>query len=76
MDELKKLLTENFPTIDFDKEKHLASDDILDSLCIIQVISLLKEKYSINFPIDFMCSKNFESIDAIWDTVNRIKQTE
>lgn len=51
MEELKKLLTENFPTIDFDKEKHLASDDILDSLCIIQVIGLLKEKYSINFPI-------------------------
>lgn len=72
MEELKKLLTENFPTIDFDKEKHLASDDILDSLCIIQVIGLLKEKYSINFPIEFMCAKNFESIDTIFSTVKEI----
>lgn len=73
MDELKKLLTDNFPTIDFDKEKHLTSDDILDSLCIIQIIGLIKEKYSICFPIEFMCSKNFESIETIWNTVIKIK---
>ena len=65
MDELKKLLTDNFPTIDFDKEKHLTSDDILDSLCIIQIIGLIKENYSINFPIEYMCSKNFGSEQKI-----------
>lgn len=73
MDELKKLLTDNFPTIDFDKEKHLTSDDILDSLCIIQIIGLIKENYSINFPIEYMCYKNFESIETIWNTVIKIK---
>lgn len=73
MDELKALLKENFPTIDFDNEKNLTSDDLLDSLAVVSVIYLLRSNFNVNVSIDDMDAKNFESVESIWNLIEKLR---
>ena len=47
MEELKKALQETYPDIDFDKEKNLYDDGIIDSVDVVTIISKLEELFDI-----------------------------
>lgn len=74
MEELAKLLKKSFPTIDFDKEKHLTSDDLLDSISILTVIYILRTNYDLSISIDDLDSKNFESVETMWNLIEKLKK--
>lgn len=63
--EIRKLLEEVFPAIDFDASDALADDGILDSLTIVQIVSELSMEYDVSFSFEDLSNENFNSIDAI-----------
>ncbi len=65
------MLKEYFPSIDFEHEQHLTSDDILDSLAVVTIICMLRKQFKVKFPVDLMDAKNFESAEAICQTVEK-----
>lgn len=63
--EIRKLLEEAFPAVDFDASDKLADDGILDSLTIVQIVGELSMEYDVEFSFEDLSNENFNSIDAI-----------
>ena len=76
MEELKKMLIEAFPQIDFENEKKLIDDGILDSFDIVSVVGELCDEYDITITADMMEPENFNSAEAILALVERILDEE
>ena len=68
MEELKELLEGIRPDIDFDKEKKLIDDGILDSIDIIGMITEINVQY--------LLPENFNSIEAIWALIQKLSDEE
>ena len=45
MEELKRMLEEKYPAIDFDSEKSLVTDGILDSIEVVTIISEIEDMF-------------------------------
>lgn len=73
MNELLSALQAAFPSIDFEKEKQLYSDGILDSLAMVEVISILDDKFGITVTMDYMEPQNFESVETIWNMMQELQ---
>ena len=65
MEELLKILKEIRPDVDFENEKTLIDDEILDSLDVISIVGEINDFYDIQINVGDMKSKNFNNIDAI-----------
>ncbi len=73
MEELKKLLAEKYPTINFDKEKELITSGILDSMAVVDLISELEEAFGITVTMEYIQPKYVESIDAMWEMIEELQ---
>ena len=73
MDELKELLEEEFPDIDFENEKQLVSDGILDSVSVVQIISMLEDHYDIDVTMEYIQPKYFESLETMLDMIDELE---
>lgn len=73
MDELKKLLDQLFPDIDFQSEKALIDDGILDSLDIVSLVNELNDTFDIRITAKNLEPANFNSIDAILRLIESLK---
>lgn len=60
-----KILKEVRPDVDFEKEKRLIDDGILDSFDIISIVSDLNEDFDIDISADELEPENFNTLDAI-----------
>lgn len=62
---VKEILEEIRPDIDFDKEKALIDDHVLESFDLLAVVAEFEDVFDIKIrPKDFI-SSNFNSIEAI-----------
>ncbi len=73
MEELKKMLEENFGNIDFDKEKTLMSSGILDSIAVVTIISEIEELFDISVTMEYIQPMYFESVESMWQMINELK---
>ena len=73
MEELKKLLEEKFPNIDFDKEKSLVSSGILDSLSVVAIISDLEDAFDISVTMEYIQPAYFESVETRWGMIEELQ---
>ena len=72
MEELQKFLNELRPEVDFTQED-LAEDGILDSMDIMLILDGLEQHYGIQFnPMDIV-PENFNSLEAIYELVQKVK---
>ena len=69
------MLREIYPDIDFEKEKALVDDELLDSFGIIQFVTALMEEYQIEIDAEDIEPENLNSIEAIVAFVEK-KQKE
>lgn len=73
MDELLELLEDIKPTVDFRTCTGLIDDGYLDSFDILSIVSELNDAFGIEIsPVDII-PKNFNSAQALWDMVERLK---
>ncbi len=73
MEELKKMLKEKYPAIDFDKEKALVSSSILDSMAVVAIISEIEEMFDISVTMEYIQPKYFESVETMWEMVEELQ---
>ena len=73
MVELLELLEDIKPTVDFRTCTGLIDDGYLDSFDILSIVSELNDAFGIEIsPVDII-PENFNSAQALWDMVERLK---
>ena len=72
MEQLKKLLEEKYPSIDFDTEKQLVSGGILDSLEVVTIISEIEDLFDISVTMEYIQPMYFESVETMWGMIEEL----
>ena len=63
------LLQDVCPGVDFENEKALIDDEVLESLDIITIVSELMAEFDIELDVEDLLPENFNDLDAITDLV-------
>lgn len=75
MEKLMEILREIDDTIDFEKETALIDGRILDSFGMITLVSEMEDAFDIQIGASEMVPENFNSVQAMWEMVTRLKET-
>ena len=73
MDKLLEILEEIQPDADYESCYTLIDDGILDSFAILSIVSELQDEFGIMITPADIIPDNFNSAEAIWDMVCRLK---
>ncbi len=76
MEELYKILTELRPDINFDEKKALIDDGILDSFDIVALVGEIGETFDVQVGVEDLIPENFNTVEAIWELINRLRDEE
>ena len=68
-----KVLSEEFPEVDFTASNELVDDGILDSLTITGIIATLTMEFGITIPYEEIIEENFNSISRLAKMVERLQ---
>lgn len=74
METLMNILTEIDESIDWEKEKALIDNRILDSFGVISLISELEDAFDIEIEAAEIVPENLNSVDAMWKMIQRIRE--
>ncbi|WP_296030059.1 phosphopantetheine-binding protein [uncultured Treponema sp.] len=73
MEKLMNILTELKPDVDFETEKGLIDNAILDSFDIVQLIGELKDTFEIEISPAEIVPENFNSAEALWAMIQKLQ---
>lgn len=74
MEELMELLAALKPEIDFEREKELIDDGLLESFDVITLIAEIEDQFGLEVPAEEIIPENFNSAEGIWKLLERIKE--
>ncbi|WP_234969970.1 acyl carrier protein [Treponema berlinense] len=67
------ILTELKPDVDFETEKGLIDNAILDSFDIVQLIGQLQDTFDIEISPAEILPENFNSAEALWSMIQKLQ---
>ena len=73
MEKLLEILKGIRPDVDFENGTALIDDGILDSFDVVSIISELDNEYDVQVRITELDPENFNSVEAIWQLVQQLK---
>ncbi|MBR4999647.1 MAG: acyl carrier protein [Rikenellaceae bacterium] len=76
MDKLLEILKTIRPDVDFVRESALIDDGVLDSFDIASIISELDDAFGVQIRITELEPENFNSAQAIWDLITKLKNAQ
>lgn len=76
MEELYKILTELRPDINFEENRTLIDDGILDSFDIVALVGEIGETFDVQVGVEDLIPENFNTVEAIWKLINRLRDGE
>lgn len=74
MDTLIKILNEIDDDINWEKEKAVIDDRLLDSFGVITLVSELEDAFGITIEASEMTEENFNSAEAMYQMILRLKE--
>lgn len=74
MEKLMNILMEIDDSIDYENEKALIDDRLLDSFGVITLVSELEDAYDIDIEASEMTPDNFNSAESIYNMVKRLQE--
>lgn len=74
MEKLMHILQGIRPDVDFENEKSLIDDGILDSFDVVSIISELDDVFDVQIRITELDPENFNSAESIWNLVQELKK--
>ena len=74
MEELLEILNDIQLGVDFENEKHLIDDHLLDSLSIISLVAELEDTFDVTIPAVEIIPDNFNSAEAMLEMLQRLRE--
>lgn len=74
MKKLMEILKGIRADVDFDNEKALVDDGILDSFDVVSIISEIDDAFGVQIRIAELDPENFNSVEAIWNLIQSLKK--
>lgn len=74
MEELLEILNDIQPGVDFENEKHLIDDHLLDSLSIISLVAELEDTFDVTIPAVEIIPDNLNSAEAMLEMLQRLQE--
>ena len=68
-----QILSEIRPDIDFEAEKRLVSDKLLDSFDIITIVSEFNEAFDVDIYAEDLVEENFDSVEGMLALVESLQ---
>lgn len=75
MIELLEILKELKPGINFESSKNMVEEGLIDSFDIINIVANINMKFDMDFPVTEILPENFETIETLYQTIERIKNS-
>ena len=76
MEKLMEILMEINPNIDYENEKKLIDGKVLDSFSIVNLVAEISETFDIIISPKYLIPENFNSVEAIWNMIQKISNEE
>lgn len=73
MEELKEILAQIRPDVDFDEEKHLIDQGILDSFDIISIVGEINTAFDVEINVEYLLPENFNSAEAMYELICKLQ---
>lgn len=73
MDKLKQIMEEIRPDVDYENEKKLIDDGILDSFDIISIVSEVNEEFNVHINVNDLKAENFNSLEALYSLICKLQ---
>ncbi|WP_296907179.1 acyl carrier protein [Marvinbryantia sp.] len=74
MEQLMEILKELRPDVDFETEKALIDNAILDSFDIVSLIGELNDAFGVEIEFEDMEPENFNSAEDMYKLIQRLQQ--
>lgn len=74
MERLLEILKEVRDDVDFENEKHLIDDEILDSFDIVDIVGELCSEFDVNITVNELLPENFNSVEAMWELIQNLQE--
>lgn len=74
MEKLLAVLKELRSSIDYENEKSLIDDGLLDSVDVVTLVGELNEEFDIEITFDDMEAENFNSVEQMWAMIQRLQE--
>jgi len=71
---LLEILTDLHPDIEFEGNKALIDDGLIDSFSVITLIGELSEAFDIEIPADKIVPENFNSVEAMIALIEELEE--
>lgn len=71
-EKILELLQEMHEDIDFEQEKALVDDKVLDSFDLVTLVTELGEEFDVDITARDFIAENFNSVDALTDMIVRL----
>ena len=72
-EQILELLTEIRPDVDFENEKKLIDDSILDSFDIIAIVSEFNDTFNIEIDVEDLEPDNFNTVEAMEELITKLQ---
>ncbi len=76
MEKLLDILNELHSDVDFETEKNLIDDGILDSMDIITLISEISDEYDVTITAKDIIPDNFNSAESLYALIKKLSDEE
>lgn len=74
MEKLMEILKNIRADVDFENEKALIDDGVLDSFDVVSIISEIDDAFGVQIRIAELDPENFNSVEAIWNLIQSLKK--
>ena len=74
MEDLKNILQDLHPDVDFDSEDRLIEKGILNSFDIVSIIAEIDDVFGVTVPAEEIVLENFNSMQALYSLIERLSE--
>lgn len=71
-EKLLNIFKEEFSDIDFELSTALIDEGILDSIVLVELISIISMEFGVSIPYEEIIPENFNSVDAMAQMLERL----
>ena len=69
MDKLIEILSEICPNVDFEHEKALIDDGLIDSFEIVSIVAEIMDNFKVELDVDDLMPENLNSVEAMMQLI-------